>query len=529
MRALSRSMGLVLLLASVAHGEMISGTVKDPSGAPFKGAFVQARSDAKSKITISVLSDKQGRYRMENLSPGGYEVWATAIGYKSDPPAGVKVDAGKPASRDFALQKGMVRWSDLTVYQGKKLLPEGKGKAVLFGQCYICHGFQTRMAATRRDEAGWLRAVNFMRESFHSRMAPILNDQDAANVTSYLNSTFGVDSELPRSPAELPGYKETVRPFSDAAMKIVYVDYDLPGPNRMPFSGAPDKDGKIWIPDFGRANRIARLDPGTGEMQEFVVPNQGTAGVHSAWPAPDGTVWLTEQASNKVGKWDPATGKITEYQDAYQPGKEGLEAGGSKHTVRVDFNGYVWSSGSPLTRLDPKTGKFTRFSEVPSAYDVNLDKEGNVWFTSYRESKIGKADAKTGKLTIWNLPDPNSHPRRIVVDPEGIAWVGEFISGKIARFDPKTETFKEYQLPGQSPTPYSLGIDAKNNIWYSSHDLDVLGRLDPKTGEVTEYPMPYPENYMKEFFLDAQGRMWFGTPPNNKVGYFTVADGGGSQ
>src|SRR3990172_1693651 len=107
MKALSRSMGLVWLLASVARGEMISGTVKDPSGAPLKGAFVRARSDAKSKITISVLSDKQGRYRMEDLSPGGYEVWATAIGYKNDPPAGVKVDAGKPASFDIALQKGM--------------------------------------------------------------------------------------------------------------------------------------------------------------------------------------------------------------------------------------------------------------------------------------------------------------------------------------------------------------------------------------------------------------------------------------
>ena len=526
MKSLGRSMADVFLLASVAYGAsggMITGTVKDSSGAPVKAAFVRARSAGKSKITIHALSDKQGRYRIENLSPGGYQVWASAVGYKNDPPVWVNVASGQ-ATQDFALPKGMVRWSDLTVYQGRKLLPEGKGKEVLFGQCYICHGFQTRMAATRRDEQGWLRAVNFMREAMHSRMAG-LSDQDASAVASYLNTVFGVDSELPRSPAEVPGYKETVRPFSDEAMKITYVDYELPGPNRMPFSGAPDKDGKIWIPDFGRANRIARLDPGTGEVQEFVVPNQGTAGVHSAWPAPDGTVWLTEQASNKLGKWDPTSGKITEYQDAYQPGKEGLEAGGSKHTVRMDSKGNVWASGSPLTRLDPKTGKFTRFAEVPSAYDVNLDKEGNVWFTAYGDSKIGKADAKTGKLTIWNLPDKNAHPRRIVVDPDGIAWVGEFISGKIARFDPKTETFKEYQLPGPSPTPYSLGLDAKNNIWYSSHDLDVIGKLDPKTGEVTEYPIPYSENYMKEFFLDAQGRMWYGTPPNNKVGYFTVADG----
>ena len=92
------------------------------------------------------------------------------------------------------------------------------------------------------------------------------------------------------------------------------------------------------------------------------------------------------------------------------------------------------------------------------------------------------------------------------------------------RFDPKTETFKEYPLPGPNPTPYALGIDRDSNIWYSSHELDVVGRLNPKTGEITEYPSPYPESYFKEFFLDSQGRMWFGSPPNNKVGYFTLAE-----
>jgi len=523
MKTLSRSMGLLLLLASVVYGATLSGTVEDSNGAPMKGAFVRARSATRSRITFTVLSDKQGRYRIENLSPGGYETWASAIGYKNDPPASINLAGAGSAPLDFTLQLGIVRWSDLTMFQGRKLLPEGKGKQVLFGACYICHGFQTRMAATRRDEAGWLRAVNFMREAMHPRLAG-LSDEDAAAVTSYLNSTFGVDSELPRSPAGLPGYKETVRTFSDEAMKIVYVDYELPGPNRMPFSGAPDKDGKVWIPEFGRANRIARLDPGTGETQEFLVPHQGTAGIHSAWPAPDGLVWIAQQASNKLGKWDPRTGKITEYQDAYLPGKEGIEAGGSKHTVRVDIKGNVWTSGMPLTRFDQKTEKFTRYPEVRTAYDVNLDKDGNAWFTQYTDAKIGKADANTGKVTVWELPDRTARPRRIVVDSDGIAWAGSHTTGKIIRFDPKTETFKEYPLPGPNPTPYALGIDRDSNIWYSSHELDVVGRLNPKTGEITEYPSPYPESYFKEFFLDSQGRMWFGSPPNNKVGYFTLAE-----
>ncbi len=54
-------------------------------------------------------------------------------------------------------------------------------------------------------------------------------------------------------------------PSANNALNIVYVEYEMPGPNRMPFSAAPDKDGYLWIPDFGPANRIGRLDPKTGQ------------------------------------------------------------------------------------------------------------------------------------------------------------------------------------------------------------------------------------------------------------------------
>jgi virginiamycin B lyase len=528
MNAIGKTLGLVFLCASFAYGATdatISGTVKDPSGVPFKGAFVQAQN-TKTKIYVNVLSDKQGRYLIQSLPPGEYEVRANAVGYKSDPRPGVKLGGGESSSLDFAMEKGMVRWSDLSVYQGKKLLPDGKGKQLLSAECFACHGFQSRMAATRRDADGWVQAVNYMRDVRRARLGNHIDDQAAATIISYLNDTFGVDSKLPKSPTEMPGYKETLRPFSDEAMKISYVEYDMPGPNRMPFSAAPDKNGMIWIPDFGSGNRIGKLDPKTGEIEEFVAPNKGTAGIHSAVPAPDGSVWLAEQASNKVGRWDPKTRLITEYQDTYKSGMEGLEDGGSKHTIRVDHDGRVWGTAvfNNLTVFDPKTNEFSHFPDAFSPYGVEIDKDGNPWFAEFQdEGKIGKVDVKTGKVTKWAPPTPHSWPRRIEIDSDGTIWFAEYRGGKIARFDPKTETFKEFQLPGQSPTPYAFGIDKNHNLWYSSDEMDLVGRLDPKSGQVTEFPFPHSENMMKEFFLDAQGRMWYGSPANNKVGYFVPA------
>jgi virginiamycin B lyase len=515
------TLGFALAMAgyaavSSAEAATVAGTVTGPDGKGFRGAFVQAKN-LKTKITVSVLSDNQGTYRIENLPAGDYRLQLRAIGFNADPKTGVTLTADQNASHDLALQQSYVRWSDISMHQGKKLLPEARGKDLLFTHCMACHGFESRMAAVTRDEDGWRDRVNYMREAMGFFVGDPrfgFNDQKAEDVVYYINAMFGEDSKLPKSPADLPQYQSEVRPFADEAMKIVYVEYDLPGPNRMPWSAHPDKDGTFWIPYYGGANKIGHLDPVTGEVKEYPVPNLGTAAIHSAVPAADGSVWLTEQGSNKLGRWDPITREITEYQDNVR-----------KHTVRIDpRTGYVWSTGA-MTRFDPKTEKYDHIPEVPSCYGIALDQEGNAWFTELLPNgKVGKVDAKTLKVTKYTMPTANGRPRRIQVDDKGIVWFAEFDAGKIGRLDPNTGGIIEFQLPGPQPTPYALGIDRGGKVWYSSEYMDVVGRLDPDTGKVVEYPFPHAENSLRDFFMDDKGRMWFGSPANDKVGYFYLAE-----
>jgi len=518
MRMTRFALGLSVVAAASGAGAdaaTITGTVAGPDGKAFRGAFVQARHIA-AKMTVSVLSDNAGRYRIDNLPAGDYRLQMRAIGFKANPMSGITLAADQTLNQDLALQQGVVQWSDLSMHQGKKLLPEARGKDVLFANCMACHGFQSRMAAVVRDEDGWRDRVNFMREAMgFFVMDPRFgfNNQKFEDVVYYMNQMFGEESKLPKSPADLPQYKDEVRPFSDDALKIVYVEYDTPGPNRMPWSAHPGKDGTFWVPYYGDANKIGNLDPATGVVKEYPVPTIGTAAIHSAVPAPDGSVWLTEQGSNKLGRWDPTTREITEYQDDRR-----------KHTVRVDpKTGMIWSTGA-LSVFDPKTEKFTHIAEVPTSYGIALDADGNAWFTELTPSgKVGKVDAKTLQVTKYTLPTQNGRPRRIQVDEAGIVWFGEFDSGKIGRLDPKSGAIAEFQLPGPQPTPYALGIDRDRMVWYSSEYMDVVGRLDPSTGKVVEYPYPHAENSMRDFFMDDQGRMWFGSPANDKIGYFYVA------
>jgi virginiamycin B lyase len=530
MERLLKVIGLVILLGSVtqsASNRVISGTIKGPDGAPLKGIFVQARNIAKSNITVSVLSDKQGHYKIENLSPGEYRVSVRAANYQSTPPVGVKAAAG--SSLDLTLKGKKAGWGDLAPYQAYAILPEGDGKLPFFKTCMNnCHAFTIQERWTRE---GWDAMITYMNSINPEN--PALSKGMKSVYLVYANAVLTVDGPLPRSPEDLPDYQKVKRgQFSNDATKIVYVDYDMPVshrtmPMQFPWSAAPDKDGNLWVPYRFLANKIARLNPNTGEVNEFTLPNKHIAGIHTAVPAPDGTVWLNEIRPDKIAEWDPRTRQITEYQAAPQPDQNGKLSNGYKNAIRIDARGYVWSSGQPLTRFDPKTRTFKYFLDAPQqTYGLAMDKAGSMWFTAWEESKIGKVDEKTDKVTTYPTPSPESNPKRIQIDSDGIVWFAEHDTDKIGRFDPKTNTFKEYSLPGPLANPYALGIDRNHQIWYSSRSRDVVGRLDPNTGHVTEYPMPYSFNGgMREFFLDSQGRMWFGLPSHNKVGYFYLATG----
>src|ERR1700686_2591630 len=441
MQRLSKILGLMsamIFLAAFVHGATITGTVKGPAGAPFKGAFVQAQN-TKTKISVNVLSHKDGGYRVEDLPAGEYVLRIRAIGYQADPRTGVTLTASQSASMDWALKPGTVRWRDLSLYQGEKLIPNIRGKEMNFGPtsnfrdapCQICHGFQTRMASVSRDAEGAKDRVDYMRTRMLFLRGSMVNDEQADKVASFIADAFGPESVLPKSPADLPEYKNLVRAFDDDAMNIVYVEYDLPGPNRMPWSAAPDKEGNVWMPYYGGANKIGKLDPETGIVKEYDVPNPNAVGIHSAYPGPDGNVWLGEFGINKIGKFDPKTEKLTEYADAYTPGKEGLVAGGSKHTVRVGPDGIAWASGARISRLDPATRKFTDFGEP--AYGVVVDKAGNCWFSEFNAiGKIGKIDGKTLEGKTWNPTGSNTvNSRRIQIDSEGMVGLSQWGGGQI--------------------------------------------------------------------------------------------------
>ena len=524
----------LLLFAVSVPAATITGTVKGPDGAPFQGAFVQAE-DIKMNMMMSVLSNEQGHYRLDNLPAGEYKIQIHAVGYKADPHADVNLTADQKASFDFSLQPGTVHWTDISANQAAVLLPDKPGKDTFIHSCaYGCHSFQNKIAPYRLDESGWRDKVNYMKYS-QKYFLSLGTTPDAKfdDAVRYMSAVFSPDSDLPDSPADVPGYKQTVRHYSEAAMNIVYVEFNTPPGNppqthsRMPWSAWYDeKHGQVLVP-YISGNGFGRMDLKTGKVDEYYLPlhpgyTSAGVGFHSVVSSADGTLWFTEQGMNSIGKWDPSTKEFTEYQDGWTPGKEYLMSGGkSKHTVRVDSKGVVWISGAPLSKFDPKTKEYTHYDEVPDCYQIFVDKDDNAWFTEMRDNGgIGKVDAKTGKVVKY--PYHDFRPHRLTLDAQGMVWFNGR-GDKLVRFDPKTEKFTDFPLPGPNVGTYGIGYDLDGGVWYNSEHIDELGRLDPKTGKVVEYPFPQSENEIKELLIDNHNRIWFASPTNNKFGYFYIA------
>jgi virginiamycin B lyase len=292
---------------------------------------------------------------------------------------------------------------------------------------------------------------------------------------------------------------------------------------------------------------LSRLDPKTGEIKTWRLFNLTSNFIHEILPTPDGSVWLTLEAQGGLARFDS---KYEQFQvfidkqanDKYNlakpvqkdpndpfpdlPNPQGPQGGDARsHTAAMDLEGSIWVSGRPLKKLDPKSGRYTYFSdEVPDTYGIAVDQAGNVWFAEFNardHQAIGFVDVKTNKVTKFQPPEGVT-PRRLKIDSKGMVWIGDYFGGSLTRFDPASKEFKVFKLPGPMPTPYGLAVDHDDNVWYASMYTDVIGRLDPKTAEVTEYPSPYGERGTRDMFEDAQGRIWFGAQPYFKAGYFRV-------
>src|SRR5688572_21092519 len=146
-----------------------------------------------------------------------------------------------------------------------------------------------------------------------------------------------------------------------------------------------------------KPGRAPVLVPGdvTVSFKEWIVP---TLGQRSRDPlqTKDGTIWWNGQFISLVGRLNPNTGEMREYE---------LPRASRPHSIVDDAAGNIWYMGNgngTIGKLVPATGQITEFKMPnPEARDPHtgiFDKNGTLFFTLQQSNMLGRLVPSTGEI-----------------------------------------------------------------------------------------------------------------------------------
>jgi streptogramin lyase len=522
MSRLSMVVGLVCLFAAGPSagqsGPALTGKVAAGEG-PLEGVLVSARRDG-STVTTTVVSDKDGRYAFPagRLEPGSYVLRIRAVGFDLDGPGQVVVAADKTATADLVLRKTQDLASQLTNAEWLASVPGTDAQKGQMLNCVGCHTLARPLNSKyTADEFLTIvlpRMQGYVNQSIPShpqlRHAERLREERGdQRVQVYRGAAEYLASvNLSSRPAWDFEFKTLPRP-TGAATRVIYTEYDLPRETIEPHDVIVDDRGTVWYSSFGEQN-LGKLDPKTGKVTEFAIAEHKPGfptGLLGLRTDAEGNLWFGNMYQATIAKFDRKTESFKFWP---LEGEENIDAAQinmvSPQGSHVD--GKVWAQNNGFAgihRLDIATGKLETFEPFKGAsgphniYDVIPDSRNNVYFTDFRQRHIGRIDAKTGQIKLYEIPTPNSAPRRGSMDAQDRLWFGEYRADRIGMFDTKSEQFREWPIPPRWSSPYDVVTDRNGQAWTGSMLSDQVTRLDPATGATVNYLLPRSTNIRRVF------------------------------
>jgi len=496
----------------------LTGQVSSTEEGPMEGVLVSAKKGG-STVTITVVSDQQGRYRFPStkLTPGEYSVSIRAVGYELEGVGAAKVSADKTANADLKLKKTQDLAAQLTSAEWIASVPGTTQQKNIFLNCMGCHTVE-RIMRSKHDAAGFIQALprmtNYANMSTPLHPQPRLADRSAATSAEAFKRQAEYLSTVNLSSASSWQYplKTLPRP-TGRSTRVIITEYDLPRPTVEPHDVIVDPQGTVWYSNFGE-QYLGKLNPKTAKVTEYPVPllKKGSpTGMLDLQPDKDGNLWLALMYQGGIAKFDKQTEKFQVWAIPPELNNDATQQS-MVMPAQSHVDGKVWMTDvdrRALHRLDLASGKFETFDlkkilpadRVHSAYGIKADSQNNLYFMDFSDQNIGRIDAKTGKATLYPTPTPNSRPRRGMMDARGQLWFAEYGGNRVGMLDTKTERIQEWEVPTPWTAPYDVTVDKNGELWSGTMSTDRVLRLDPKSGQSPEYLLPRTTN-MRRVFVD---------------------------
>ena len=505
-------------LAAQTGSPALTGKVTAGQDA-LEGVLVSAKKGG-STVTVTVVSDKDGRYSFPaaRLEPGQYSLGIRAVGYdlvNSDP---VSVAADKTATADLALRKTEDIAAQLSNAEWLASMPGTDAQKGQLLNCVGCHTLERPLRSTYGADDFMTtilpRMQGYVNQSIPEhpqlrRAERLMEERGDQRVQVYRGAAEYLASINLSSRSQWNFEVKTLPRPTGAATRVIYTEYDLPRETISPHDVIVDNRGMVWYSSFGEQN-LGRLDPRTGKVTEFPIPEHkpgfptGLLGLRSDR---DGNLWLGNMYQATIARFDRNTETFKFWP---LQGDENIDAAqiNMVSPQSSDVDGKVWAQNNGFAgvhRLDIATGKIETwepFKGVPgphNIYDVIPDSRNNVYFTDFRQRHIGRIDAKSGEIKLYEIPTPNSAPRRGTMDAQDRLWFGEYRGDRIGMLDTRTGQFKEWPVSPRWSSPYDVISDKNEEAWTGSMLSDQVTRLNTRTGEAINYLLPRTTNIRRVF------------------------------
>jgi virginiamycin B lyase len=519
------SLTAAILLSGAALAETpaaaLTGLVSSAEDNAMEGVLVSA-SKTGSSVTVTVVSGKDGRFAFpaSKLAPGRYSLGVRAVGYDLDLPKAIEITEQKTATLDLHLRKTEDLAAQLSNGEWLASIPgtdQQKGQLL---NCVGCHTLE-RIVRSKYDADAFLTQILPRMQGYVNQSIPahpqlrraerLMEERGDQRVQVYRAAAEYLSTiNLSASPQWSYALQRFARP-TGRATRVIYTEYTLPRETISPHDVIVGADGVVWYSSFGEQN-LGRLDPASGKVTEYPIPEHkpgfptGGLGLRTD---KDGNLWLGNMYQATIIKFDR---KAESFQFWPLPPEQNIDAAQvnmvSPQSSHVD--GKVWTQNNGFAgvhRLDIASGKIETwepFKHAPKGephniYDVIPDSKNNVYFTDFRQQHIGRIDATTGAVELFEIPTARSAPRRGSMDAQDRLWFGEYRGDRIGMFDTRTRQFKEWKLATRWASPYDVSLDKNENAWTGSMITDQVTRLDTRTGEMVDYLLPRSTNIRRVY------------------------------
>jgi virginiamycin B lyase len=203
----------------------------------------------------------------------------------------------------------------------------------------------------------------------------------------------------------------------------LWTEYLLPRPAPYPHTVWIARNGDVYF-TYEYGDGVGRIDRENHRVTDFSIPTHRSR-PYGIQEGPDGNIWVVEFLANKIARLDPRTGEVREWTHPRAAEDPGLRR------LAIDGEGRIWFVEHEIGAIgyfDPRTETWASWwmprqnGRRDQAYALNFDSRGRLFVSNFGGNYIGRFDPRTTSWTVYPHISRPVNCRLMAIDANDVLW-----------------------------------------------------------------------------------------------------------